>query len=164
MKKIKIAACLMVFAFLFTGCKKEEIEGGFYETKLELSYLIEYSGADNGTTFHPFEELDCELYIEARDNSLDLGNTSKFKMYSKYINEEGETCSWSKDDNPDVLNDWEHWSIWFTLGFSCSPRYIVIEITQDGKKYYGWMCKRGDTIEMVVSKVSNHILAMGCKY
>ncbi len=162
MKKIKIAACLMALVFLFTGCKKKEIEGGFYETKLELTYLMEYPGASDGTTFHPFDELDCELYIQSYQNNVKFGNTSKLKIYDKYINEEDEICKWSKDDSPAVLSDWEY--SYLSIGLSsCYIKYAVIEITQDGKKYYGWMRVHSDNLEIVVSKTPNHILAMGCK-
>ena len=160
MKKIKIAACLMAFAFLFTGCKKEEIEGGSYEKKINISSLKEY----NDSYFQPFEELDFEFYITSDEDFLYLRsmNTSKLNMYEKYINEDGSRHTWSKNDSPQALDDWYSGCSQKYVCHWCS-RYILMEIRQDGQKYYGWIKNEGDILEIVVSKTPNHILAVGCK-
>ena len=160
MKKIKIAACLMAFSFLFTGCKKEEIESSFHEKTIELNSLKKY----NGTNFQPFEELDFEFYIKTDEHWLKLQRTSSLIMYPQYNNEEGtRRFNWSKNDNPDVLDDWYSTCVFFSYTNKSKIKYIVIEITQDGKRYYGWMRKSGGNLEIVISKIPNQTLAIGSR-
>tara|TARA_B100001778_G_C18474329_1_gene577262 strand:+ start:224 stop:790 length:567 start_codon:yes stop_codon:yes gene_type:complete len=185
MKKIKIAACLMVFAFLFTGCKKEELELEVKKpTHGETIESIHYAKMINTESvesydekvYKPFEEFDFELKFNkwddwnydsisgeyVRSEKIYLKRTQTIDISSQYEKNDGETQCWNKNDSPELIDgtDW----ICIGLFIYCDEKpitYCLIHVYENNTSYYGWMAIHKNKLEIFLNKTPNEKLLIG---